>query len=80
MTPTSTVARKKTALDELISNGLSGPWVKLKPVYIETILGQEDDTGKDIFFVRVNKLPPRETFPRSYLGIEIAYLELPLAN
>ncbi len=74
------ITDKKIMVHTLITKSSRAPWNKIKPVYLETIIAKNDQTGQDGLYVRVTKTPPKEDLPTSYLGAEITYVELPEVN
>lgn len=74
------ITDKKIMVHTLITGSVRAPWTKIKPVYIETIIAKNDQTGQDGLYIRVTKTPPKEDLPTSYLGAEITYVELPETN
>ena len=74
------ITDKRTMLHGLITGSSRAPWTKIRQEYIETIIAKNDETGQEGLYVRVFKVPAKETLPTSYFGAEITYVELPQSN
>ena len=74
------ISDKKEMLQILINESARTPWSKIKPVFLEIIVGCDDETALENFLVRVSKLPEKCSLQTSYFGTSVIYLELPLMN